>query len=269
VNVADELREQGRGMAGALLVLGLSFAYTVETWWLAVEVRPLRLLAFVLAGLALVVPVTRSVGFRDRDEEARSPVWVESAEVVFQAFLVGFATLALLGVLAPQDPAGVIVRSGLVHAVPLAFGAALANEFLSGEQDEIPEADFPRSLGVFAMGAVFLAAPIAPTEEVAVLAARVGWGQIGAILVASLLVTYLVLFELEFRGQEGRATGMSWPRRLGQTCMLYAVGLAVAAVMLVAIGDVDSVPFATAVRRTVVLGFPAAIGASAARVVVA
>jgi putative integral membrane protein (TIGR02587 family) len=256
-------------MAGALLILGLSFAYTVETWWLAVEARPIRLIAFVVVGLALVVPITRSVGFRSDDGPDRSPVWVESAEVVFQGFLMGFVTLVLLGILEPGDPPGVIARTGLVHAVPLAFGAALANEFLSGEQEEIPEVAFPRSLGVFAMGAVFLSAPIAPTDEVAVLAARVGWLQVGAIQIATLLVTYLILFELEFRGQEARVTRFSLRRRLGQACMLYAVGLVTAAGMLVAVADAGSVPLATAVRRTIVLGFPAGIGASAARVVLA
>ena len=38
MSVVSEIREQGRGMAGALLVLGISFAYTIETWWLAVEI---------------------------------------------------------------------------------------------------------------------------------------------------------------------------------------------------------------------------------------
>ena len=35
-------------MAGALLVLGISFAYTIETWWLAVEISPAHLVGFVV-----------------------------------------------------------------------------------------------------------------------------------------------------------------------------------------------------------------------------
>jgi len=94
-------------------------------------------------------------------------VYVEVAEVVFQGFLVAFAALALLGVLDLTDPLPVVVRTILVQVVPLAFGASLANELLSGDQEEISEASFPASLGVFALGAVFFAAPIAPTNEVA------------------------------------------------------------------------------------------------------
>jgi len=94
-------------------------------------------------------------------------------------------------------------------------------------------------------------------------------GRIGAILLTSLVVTYLILYELEFRGQRGPPRQRSLRRRIGQTCMLYVVGLAVAAGMLLAIGEAGVQPFATAVRRTIVLGFPAAVGASAARVVLA
>jgi len=196
-------------------------------------------------------------------------VYVEVAEVVFQGFLVAFAALALLGVLDLTDPLPVVVRTILVQVVPLAFGASLANELLSGDQEEISEASFPASLGVFALGAVFFAAPIAPTNEVAVLAAGASWPRIGAILLTSLVVTYLILYELEFRGQRARLEQRSLRRRIGQTCMLYVVGLAVAAGMLLAIGEAGVQPFATAVRRTIVLGFPAAVGASAARVVLA
>jgi putative integral membrane protein (TIGR02587 family) len=267
MSLALEVREQGRGMMGALLILGVSFAYTTETWWLAVEMPATHLLALAVVGICLIVPITRAVGFREDDD--RSSLYVEVAEVVFQGFVVAFAALALLGVLDFADPLSVLVRTVLVQVVPLAFGAALANEFLSGGQEEIPEASFPASLGVFTLGAVFLAAPIAPTGEVAVLAARASWPRIGAILLASLVVTYLILYELEFRGQQARLEQLSLRRRVGQTCMLYAVGLAVAAGMLLAIGEAGAQPFSTAVRRTIVLGFPAAVGASAARVVLA
>jgi putative integral membrane protein (TIGR02587 family) len=209
------------------------------------------------------------VGFREDDDGDRSPLYVEVAEVVFQSFLVAFVALALLGVLDRGDTLPVLVRTGLVQVVPLAFGAALANEFLSGGQEEIPESSFAASLGVFALGAVFLAAPIAPTGEVAVLAAQASWTRIGGLLLASLVVTYLILYELEFRGQKARIDQLSLRRRVGQTFLLYAVGLVVAAGMLLAIGDAGAEPFATMVRRTIVLGFPAAVGASAARVVLA
>jgi len=83
----------------------------------------------------------------------------------------------------------------------------------------------------------------------------------------TLIVTYLMLYELEFRGQSRRLQGRSHWRQAGQSCVVYAVGLLVALWLLIALGGIESEPFATWVRRTVVLAFPAAIGASGARVV--
>jgi uncharacterized membrane protein len=122
---------------------------------------------------------------------------------------------------------------------------------------------------VFALGAAFFAAPIAPAGEVAMLASRASWLRIGAILLATLAVTYLVLYELEFRGQRGRLEGRSRWRQGGQTCTLYAVGVVVALVLLVAVGDAGTVPLPTLVRHTDLQAFPAAVGDSAARVVLA
>lgn len=273
MSVLAELREQGRGVAGALLVLGVSFAYTIEAWHLAVEISTVHLVGFVVVGLALVVPVTRAVGFREEDTDdpdapGRSPVWVEFAEVVFQGLFAGYGMLFLLGILELRLPLSTIIRTGLIQVVPLAFGAALANELLSGDHDEIPEVSFPQSLGVFATGAVFLAAPIAPTDEVGILAIETGWVRLGAVLVVTLLMTYLVLYQLEFRGQSARLNDASGWWQLGQACMVYAVGLAVAVGLLLAIGDAAGDPFPIWVQKSILLGFPAAVGTSAARVVV-
>jgi putative integral membrane protein (TIGR02587 family) len=275
MELAAELREQGRGMAGALLVLGISFAYTTETWWLAMKIPVGHLIGYVIAGFALVVLVTRSVGFRSEESEGEpgrgrngaSSLLVEFTETVFQSFFIGCAALLLLGVVDLRTPFPVAVRTGLVQAVPLAFGAALANELLSGDQEEIPEEGFPQSLGVFALGAVFFAAPIAPTGEVGLIASQVGWVRLSTLLAVTLVVTYLMLYELEFRGQSRRLQDRSRWRQAGQTCIVYVVGLLVAFGLLVALGGVENEPFATWVRWTVVLAFPAAVGASGARVV--
>lgn len=55
------MREQGRGMAGALLVLGISFAYTIETWWLAVETSAIHLIGFIAWQAAMTSEVADPV----------------------------------------------------------------------------------------------------------------------------------------------------------------------------------------------------------------
>jgi len=272
VSATVEIREQGRGVAGALLVLGISFTYTIETWWLASQVPIAHLLGFVFAGLVLVLVITRNIGFRDQsidrgETAARVSLYTEFAEVVFQSLVAGYGMLFLFGIVTLKHHIGVLIRIGLVQLVPLAFGASLANELLSGEQEEVPELAFPWNIGVYAIGAVFVAGPIAPTEEVVILAVQSGWRRLAAILLVTLFLTYAVLYELEFRGQSRRQPG-SRALGLGQACVVYVVGGVVALGLLIATGDIGGQPLSMWVQQTIVLAFPASIGASGARVVI-
>lgn len=61
------LRAQIRGVTGALLVVGLTFHYTMETWGWTLPLTYLAGYAFV--GLALVVVLTHWVGFREQEGE--------------------------------------------------------------------------------------------------------------------------------------------------------------------------------------------------------
>jgi|AntRauTorckE6833_2_1112554.scaffolds.fasta_scaffold08637_3 putative integral membrane protein (TIGR02587 family) len=270
MSALGEVREQGRGVVGALLVLGVALTYTTETWWLGLQVSTLHLVAYVVLGLALVVLVTRTVGFRDEDDDeaGHSPFWVEFTEVVFQSLFAGYGMLFLLGVVSLDDPTSLVVRTGLVHVVPLAFGASLANELLGGDQTEVSERAFPGNLAVFAIGAVFVGGPIAPTGEVGVLASRAGWLRVAAVLVVTLLVAYVMLYVLEFRGQSRRLEGRSRAWLIGQTCLVYAVAVLVGFALLMATNDLAKNPMSTWVQQTVVLAFPASVGAGGARVVI-
>jgi putative integral membrane protein (TIGR02587 family) len=273
LTVAEELREQGRGMAGALLVLGVSFAYTIEAWWLALRASSGHLAAFAIVGLIGVLVATWGVGFRDNERAdaiatGRAGFLVEFAEVVFQSLVAGYGMLFLFGILDLDSSLSIVVRSGLVLLVPLAFGAALANELLSGEQEEMPERGFPWNLAVFAVGAVFVAAPIAPTDEVVVLAVQSGWPRLGTVLVVTLVLSYTILYELEFRGQSRRLQDHSRRWTVGQTCVVYAVAALVALGLLTATNEVAG-PLSLWVQEVIVLSFPASIGASGARVVIA
>jgi putative integral membrane protein (TIGR02587 family) len=254
-------------MAGALIVLGISFMYTNEVWWLAVTLPAVELVAIVVVGLALVVPVVRSIGYRETDGSVRTPLWVRFGELLFQSLVIAYLTMYLLGVITFDQSLETVVRSGLAYLVPLAFGAALANELLSGEQEELSEVGFPRSLGVFALGAVFFSAPIAPTQEVVAIATSASWAKLAALLSFTLVSTFLILHVLEFRGQTERLEHRSRWMSVGQTCMVYLVGTSVAVALLLTIGNTGSLSLSNWVRRSVVLAFPSTIGASAARVV--
>lgn len=120
---------------------------------------------------------------------------------------------------------------------------------------------------MFAIGALFVSITMAPTDEMELMAAYASWPRLALVLVSSLLVTYLVLFELEFRGHESRTSRHDKLDQVGHTFVMYAVGTVTAAGLLAAFGQFEGKPVAVWVQLTIVLAFPASIGASSARVV--
>lgn len=270
------LRNQGRGIAGALIVSGIT-VLTVETWWLALELRTSHLLVYAVVGLGAVLILTRSVGFRV-EEQSGGPEYdpvrlgVDFAELVAQSIAAAFVVLFAYGVVTAATPAHVAARLGLVQIVPLGFGAALSNRLLretEEEQDESAEdLTLAENVAVFAIGAVFFSLPLAASVEMQVLAATADWLRLTAIVTLSLSTAYLVLYELEFRGQSARRAGREGAAviPLGQVCLVYAVALAVSVLLLWGFDHLTISPVVD-VQTVVVLSFPATIGGAAARVI--
>ncbi|WP_135366512.1 DUF2391 family protein [Halosimplex halophilum] len=268
--VLAELRTQGRGVAGALLVVGVSMLVTMETWWLSWRLPIAHLVAFAAVGLALVFLLVRSVGFRRLDGDEREPtlrVVTDFAELVAQSVVAALVVVLAFGVVTLGDSPSTVVRMALVLVVPFGFGAALANRLLGQTDAPIEEEAFPHNLTVFALGAVFLSVPVAPTEEVVVIARNAGWPRLALVVVLSVGVVHLVLHELEFRGHRDRIEGRTHLLQVGTAATAYAVALAVSVVLLAGFGQFSGRGVAEWVQLTIVLGFPAATGASAGEVV--
>lgn len=268
--VRDELRTQGRGVTGALLVVGLSMLFTMETWWLSWQL-PVGHLALVSGlGLAAVFVLVRNVGFREGaggGDGSRLRLVTDFAELVMQSFVAAYVALLAFGVVDLGESPVTVVRLGLVQVVPFGFGAAIANLLLAEPDTPIEEEAFPHNLGVFAIGAVFLTLPIAPTEEVVVIARNAGWPRLAALVVLSVGVVHLVLHELEFRGHRDRVEGRRHLTQLGSAVTAYAVGVLVATALLFGVGQFQGRALSEVVQLVIVTSFPAATGASAGEVV--
>lgn len=264
-----ELQEQGRGVVGALVVVGLADLYTMEMWWHGWQLPVWTLAGYSVVGLGVVLLITEFVGFRQDDEvgfESPSELPLEFAELVLQSFVAAGLVLVMFDVVGPTTPLPVVARLLLVLVVPLGFGAALANLLLTGEKDGIRR--FPKNLATYALGAAFVVAPIAPTQEVELLAARAGPWHLAAIVLATVAAAYLTLFELEFQGQPHRVRGRNRLVLVGEGTVVYAVSLLVCAGLLASYGHFSGTPVEVWVQEVVVLGFGATIGASAGQVVV-
>lgn len=99
------------------------------------------------------------------------------------------------------------------------------------------------------------------------MAARAGWERLALVVLASLLLAYLALFVLEFRGHAGRTRGVEPWFRVGDTFAVYLIAFAVSYALLAGLGHFNAAPFESQVQMTVTLSFAATLGGSAARVV--
>jgi len=94
-----------------------------------------------------------------------------------------------------------------------------------------------------------------------------GWHAV-ALVIVSLLLMHAFVYAVEFRGQRPIAEGISpWSEFLRLTVVAYALALLVCLYVLWTFGRADGLPFPELLIETVVLGFPAALGAAAARLI--
>lgn len=267
----EELRNQGRGITGALLVVGLAFLYTMESWWLGWRLPLPHLVVYAFVGLAVISLVTWNVGFREEEEEEtqrnRYRVVTNFTELVLQSFVAAYGVLLVFGIVEFGDSPIQAVRLGLMQVVPLGFGAALANQLLRESGESEVEALFPKNLGIFALGAAFVAFPISVTQEMELMAVHAGWGRLAVLVVVSLLVVHLVLHELQFRGHGGRVQDRPGWAQAGTTFVAYGVGVVVSVLLLASFGHFAEATLEVAAQETIVLSFLASVGASAGEVV--
>lgn len=271
----QELREQIRGIMGALLVVGLTFHYTMETWWLGWTLPMPYLIGFAVVGLAGVVAITRYVGFHQaegEESEGRNPTWMvarDFTQILFQSLVASFAILLLLGIIDLRTSLNLVVRLGLIEVVPLGFGAAMANRLFgtTSEEEAKKEMQFPTNVALFVIGAVFISATIAPTQEMELIAAHMDWHNHLVLVVFTVTIVYLFLYELGFQGQRGRASE-DWRLELGTAFLVYFVGTLTSFLLLTAFGHFTNATVALMYQETVVLAFPASLGGAAAQVVV-
>ena len=266
------LLDLARSLVGALL-LGVPLLYTMETWWLGWRLPAWLLLLYSVGGLVVISVLTHFVGYHKEDHPDGSRVVQEAKaflELFATSFVAGVIVLLLMGI--PQDrfASPDVLRLALIEVVPLGLGASLTNLALSSAEDEQEDgSDFVKEGATFAVGAVFFALPIAPTEEMQLIAAHAGPWRLVALLLASLVITHLTLYVLNFRGHAGRHKGAgSFLVQAGETMTGYAIALVVSLGLLGGFGHLLEANLSETLQEGVTLAFVASLGGAAARVVV-
>jgi putative integral membrane protein (TIGR02587 family) len=260
-------RDLARAFGGALL-FSLPLLMTMEMWWFGFILEPLRLAVFLLVALPLLLGLAFYAGFSKR-HRGLGHALLDTLVALAVGAVTAAVILALFGVLEPGAPPRQTVGQLTLQAVAGAMGALLAGRQLSAGEDDTgdeDEASYPGELFLMVAGALFLALNMAPTEEMILIAYRMSPIHVAALLVGSLLVMHAIVFKVGFAGQE--AHDRPFAAFVHFTLAGYGLVLLTSLYVLWVFGRTEGHGLAELVDAVVVLSFPGAIGAAAARLLV-
>lgn len=263
------LIDLARAFGGALF-FSLPMLMTMEMWWLGFYMDRLRLALL----LALAVPGLTVLSYHAGFEETFR--WREDLQDAFVALAVGFTsaavTLFLFGVVTADTGLDDAVGKVGLQAIPGSIGAMLARTQLGGGKAQPRERKGSRrylgELFLMSVGAGYLALNVAPTEEIVLLSFKMTGWHTAALAAVSLLLLHAFVYAVEFRGHATVPEGTPlWSVFLRFTVVGYALALAISLYLLWTFGRVEGTAVDEIIGAVVVLGFPAALGAAAARLV--
>ncbi len=266
-----------RGFAGALL-FSIPMLMTMEMWFLGFYMSRERLLLLLVLNMPLLLVLSHRIGFE------HTTTWAQSARDAIVAYGMGIlasaAILVLLGVITVHMPADQWIGMVAVQAVPASIGAMLGRSQLSmsDDDDEDEESEDAREqkpgtsyaieLFMMAVGALFLSLNLAPTEEMIVLAYKMTPWHALALALVSILLMHGFVYALAFRGGHTlRENEPRWYAFILFTLPGYALALAVSLYALWTFERLDGMAAVECLLVVIVLAFPAAIGAAAARLI--
>lgn len=264
---AEETYSRGlaRASAGAL-IFSFPLLMTMEMWAFGIHMDRVRLALFLLVTLAVVFGLSRFAGFRDTTDVADDAL--DALAAVLVGYVISGLLLGVLGVLSRDTSLRDAIGMIAVQAAPASIGAVLANKQLqAGSRGRTREdrAGYLGQLFLMAAGALFFAFNVAPTEEMILISFKMTPWHALALIVGSLLTLHALVFSVGFAGQEAHEGHVR--AFLHYTLAGYGVALLVSLYILWTFGRLDG-GVSDTVRAVVVLGFPAALGAAAARLVV-
>lgn len=283
---SEELNDVIRGVSGGFL-FGIPLLYTMEVWWIGSSVSMVRVALAIVLTFGIVFILNRTEGFRKTGDMDAMNAAVDTVEAMAIGIVCAGFILFLLQEINLETPLNEALGKLIYESMPFTLGVALANQFLSGEE----EGGNPRSaeswgtkgkakqgtlnatlsdIGGTLIGALIIAFNIAPTDEIPMLAAAVHGLWLLPIMAASLVISYAIVFAAGFGNQQKRQRQEGiFQRPASETIMSYLVSLIAAALMLVFFDKLNGEdPWSVWLSYSILLGLPATIGGAAGRLAV-
>jgi putative integral membrane protein (TIGR02587 family) len=288
----DELRGFVRAISGAWL-FGVPLLYTMEMWWLGEISRPGNTLLVLL--ITFVANALLAGAACDADEPLFTKV-EQAIRSVAAGIVAATVVLLILNQLTLETSPTAMVGMIAAQTLPLSIGAALGGIIFSGDRQggkdgqggteeqqskgDQQTADGSKSptsfvpallndISATVIGAVFIAASVAPTEEVPMIAAGLDYPHLLALIGFTLLAGYIIVFASGFDPAAERDREHLFQHPATETVMAYVVALIVSfgALLLAHQVSFDD-PIRYTLTQTLVLGLPAMIGGAAGRIAI-
>jgi putative integral membrane protein (TIGR02587 family) len=257
---------------GGALIFSFPMLMTMEMWWLGFGMSRFRLGLFMIVGILLLAGLSFYEGFADTFSGK------DDILETFTAYFVGFTTSALLlflfGIITTGMSADEIIGKISLQAVTAALGAIFAEAILGGDDEEVEDkkeekrtSGYGGQLFLMVVGAVFLAMSLAATEEMLLISYLMTDWQTVVLMILTILTMHGFVYAARFGGSQRLiAPDVSFLSIfLRFTVVGYAIVLLVSFYILWTFGMTDDLGPAEKLKAVVVLGFPAALGSAASR----
>ncbi|CAN7716930.1 TIGR02587 family membrane protein [Neorhizobium sp. LjRoot104] len=276
----------GRGAAGAML-FGIPMLMTMELWQLGFYIERWRLFLLLIVNIPLLILLAHRIGFERTSTVAEA---CRDATIAYGLGIVmSAAVLIMLGDIKPHMPLSEILGKIAIQSVPASIGALLGRSQLGGqagederrddgEEDEdegeggaVPDeisTSYSRELFLMAVGALFLNLNVAPTEEIILIAYKMTpWHALVTICV-SIAIMHGFVYAVAFKGTHEISEETPWWHAFFRfTLPGYMVAMLISLYVLWTFGRLDDTAPTQMLMSAIVLSFPGAIGAAAARLI--
>ncbi|MGQ3209774.1 TIGR02587 family membrane protein [Shinella sp.] len=258
----------GRGVAGALF-LALPMLLTMEMWYLGFSMARERLLFLLILNIPLLILLARRIGFEE------TFTWREAVRDAIIAYGIGIVTslvvLTALGLLRGGMPASELIGKVALQSVPASIGAMLGRSQLghdNQDRDDAKETRYHGELLMMAAGALFLSLNIAPTDEMMVLAYKMTIWHALVVAVLSIALMHGFVYAVSFIGGHELSPETPWWHAFVRfTLPGYVIALSISIFTLWIFERLGGSSAVEIMLSVIVLGFPAALGAAAARLI--
>ena len=279
-----EIDDAVRGLASGILV-GVPVVFTVDSWWLGEQYGPPDSLLMLAFAYVLTLAAVHWIGFH-RGRRRGWQYFADALEALALGVVALFIIFGALGQIGDEQAPSVALGRIAIAVAPISLGVAVANHLFAGRDSRVgladsrpvftsagsPDDDWVltiRELGAGLAGAIFICLAIVPGDELNDIATEVPFRNLPLVIALSLLVSYVVVFAADFSGEWRRRTA-SGPLQhpIVETASAYVAAVVAALVALFLFGHVDAAtPPLLIYTKTVLLAFPAAVGAAAGRLV--